>query len=264
LKIFFLKVGSYAGTLSQQHIRGPKCKEAFGSMQTSEAQVLSRPEATLEIKSASFTVLALKPATVDTSQISRQLEARLAETPGFFDNDAVVLDLTALEAGGGIPDFPGLVVEARRHGAYIAGVRGGTAYQREAAAHAGLGSFSAPGTLKSEKPQRTPGRPARIVDRPVRGGQQIYAKGGDLVVLATVNPGAEVLADGHVHVYAPLRGRALAGVRGDSGSRIFCQSFEAELVAVTGIYRTPEEGDAFHGKPVQIFLEGERLMIAPL
>ncbi|MGQ3052075.1 MAG: septum site-determining protein MinC, partial [Roseateles sp.] len=108
--------------------------------------------------------------------------------------------------------------------------------------------------------------PTLIVDKPLRSGQRIYAKGGDLVVLALVNHGAEVIADGSVHVYAPLRGKAIAGARGDTSARIYAQSLEAELLSIAGIYRTTENplpADVA-GKPAQVFLEGEKLLMQPL
>jgi septum site-determining protein MinC len=104
-----------------------------------------------------------------------------------------------------------------------------------------------------------------VVSKPVRGGQVIYAQNNDLVVLAPVNSGAQVIADGHVHIYAPLRGRAVAGAQGLAGARIFCQKLEAELVAISGAYIMAEEIPAkFHGRAVQIFLEGGECQIAAL
>jgi septum site-determining protein MinC len=104
-----------------------------------------------------------------------------------------------------------------------------------------------------------------VVDKPLRSGQRIYAK-GDLVVLGLVSYGAEVIAEGNIHIYAPLRGRALAGVQGNHDARIFCTCLEPELISIAGIYRTTETAlpaDVL-GKPVQIWLEEERLMIEPL
>jgi septum site-determining protein MinC len=104
-----------------------------------------------------------------------------------------------------------------------------------------------------------------VVDRPLRSGQRIYAK-GDLVVLAPVSHGAEVIAEGHIHIYAPLRGRALAGVLGNHDARVFCTSFDPELISIAGIYRTAETPlpDELRGKPVQVRLAQEKLMIEPL
>ncbi len=99
---------------------------------------------------------------------------------------------------------------------------------------------------------------------PVRSGQQVYARGGDLVVLAPVNAGAEVVADGSIHVYAPLRGRALAGVRGGREARVFALELAPELVAIAGIYRMFERGDELPPGPAQAWLEGEHLRVAPL
>lgn len=108
--------------------------------------------------------------------------------------------------------------------------------------------------------------PTVYVDKPLRSGQQVYAKGADLVVLAAVNHGAEVIADGSVHVYAPLRGKVIAGARGNAQARIFAQQLEAELIAIAGIYRTSENPlpDNVRGKPAQVRLDGEKLIMEPL
>ena len=104
-----------------------------------------------------------------------------------------------------------------------------------------------------------------IVTTPVRSGQQVYARGGDLIVLAPVSPGAELLADGHIHVYGTLNGRALAGVRGDTHARIFCRSFRAELVSVAGVYSIHEQfSDGLAGKPAQVSLDGDKLRVESL
>ena len=104
-----------------------------------------------------------------------------------------------------------------------------------------------------------------VVRQPVRSGQVIYAQNNDLVVLAPVNAGAQVVADGHVHIYAKLRGRAVAGAKGLAGARIFCQKLEAELVAVSDAYMSAEEiPPALRGKPAQIWLEDGQCKAAPL
>jgi septum site-determining protein MinC len=109
------------------------------------------------------------------------------------------------------------------------------------------------------------GSPARLLTQPVRSGRQVYAHGGDLVVMSSISPGAELLADGHIHVYGALRGRALAGVSGDTTARIFCRSLEAELVSVAGFWRVRENiPETLIGKPAQVFLEGDRIAIEPL
>ena len=105
-----------------------------------------------------------------------------------------------------------------------------------------------------------------VVDKPLRSGQQVYARGADLVVLAMVSFGAEVIADGNIHVYAPLRGRAIAGARGNTEARIFTTCLEPQLVSIAGIYRTTETAlpaDVL-GKPAQVRLDGEKMLIEPL
>jgi len=104
-----------------------------------------------------------------------------------------------------------------------------------------------------------------LIDKPVRTGQQIYARDTDLIVMGSIAPGAEVIADNNIHVYGPLRGRALCGVSGNTSTRIFCKSLEAELVSVAGNYRVLEEiPEDLRGKPAQIWLDGEKLNIGPL
>jgi len=105
-----------------------------------------------------------------------------------------------------------------------------------------------------------------VVDKPLRSGQQVYARGGDLVVLAVVNFGAEVIADGSIHVYAPLRGRAIAGARGNTDARIFSTCMEPQLVSIAGIYRTTDTAlpADVAAKPAQVRLDGEKLLVEPL
>lgn|SRR5690554_1518217 len=116
-------------------------------------------------------------------------------------------------------------------------------------------------------PQKEP-QPApttRVISRPVRSGQQIYARGSDLIVLAPVNEGAEIIADGHIHVYNVLRGRALAGVNGDTSARIFCQQLEAELVSVAGHFMLNDTlREHCWKQPAQIYLDNESLKISAI
>ena len=117
----------------------------------------------------------------------------------------------------------------------------------------------------AENAAANPSVVTKVIDTPVRSGQRVYARGGDLVVLATVNPGAEVIADGSIHVYAPLRGRALAGAAGSAEARIIATSMEAELVSIGGVYRTFEDGwpKELKGQAVQVLLQDERLELRP-
>ncbi|HBB24549.1 MAG TPA: septum site-determining protein MinC, partial [Pseudomonas sp.] len=116
------------------------------------------------------------------------------------------------------------------------------------------------------KPAEPVYRPTRVVTTPIRGGQQIYAQGGDLIVLAPVSPGAELLADGNIHVYGPLRGRALAGIKGDTSARIFCQQLAAEMVSIAGQYKVAEDlrRDPLWAEAVRISLSGDVLNITRL
>ena len=210
----------------------------------------------------------------------------------FFDGDAAVLELDKIEAEeDAAPNWANIRALFERHGLRVIGIRGASDALRESAAGADLPCFTAfkrhtdspedtipddsnvnltsPSNPVSdpshqsepplqEKPQAV-FSPTLIIDRPLRSGQQAYARGGDLVILAAVNAGAEVIADGSIHIYAPLRGRALAGANGESGARIFTTCFEAELVSIAGVYRTFEAGipEALSRRPVQIrFVDG--------
>jgi septum site-determining protein MinC len=108
--------------------------------------------------------------------------------------------------------------------------------------------------------------PTMIIDKPLRSGQQVYAKGCDLIVMAAVNNGAEVIADGSIHIYAPLRGKAIAGAKGNQDARIFTMSLAPELISIAGTYRTTENPLPANvaGKPAQVRLEGDRLVFEPL
>jgi septum site-determining protein MinC len=205
--------------------------------------------------------------------MAEQLSDTVDQAESFFHNAPVVIDLNA------IPDanieFPMLVGLMRGHGMIPVGVRGGTSAQHEAAEVMGL-AVLADGrqsrTAPQSKPTVVPIKPSptteiltTLVNRPIRSGQRIYAKGGDLIILGQVSSGAEVMADGHIHVYASLRGRALAGVTGNENARIFCRDLQAELISVAGHYRISENIDTkLRDQPVQIYLEERILRIDTL
>ncbi|MEP9316800.1 septum site-determining protein MinC [Pseudomonas sp. LABIM340] len=139
----------------------------------------------------------------------------------------------------------------------------------DAAAEATAEAQEAAAEAAPEKPAEPPApvvRPTKLVTTPVRGGVQIYAAGGDLIVLAPVSPGAELLADGNIHVYGPMRGRALAGVKGDTSARIFCQQLAAELVSIAGNYKVAEDlrRSPQWGQAVHVSLSGDVLNITRL
>ena len=123
-----------------------------------------------------------------------------------------------------------------------------------------------PGSRAPAKPAEPLYRPSRVITSPIRGGQQVYAQGGDLIVLAPVSPGAELLADGNIHVYGPLRGRALAGIKGDTKARIFCRQLAAEMVSIAGQYKVAEDlrRDPAWAEAVQVSLSGDVLNITRL
>ena len=249
-----------------------------------------------KIKNANLPLFVLHALTADMALFKRQLDAHLAQAPDFFAAAPVALGLAAIADADGIPDFADLTAFMRQRGLAIAGVIGGSAQQRQVAADSGLGLFPdarsarrhaappepepepvpvpIPETPPAPAPEIVPEpaaavpsrRPTLVVDKPVRTGQTIRAEGGDLVVLAIVNAGAELIADGDIHVYAPLRGRALAGARGDTTARIFAQCMEAELVSIAGYFQVFEDGipAAMRSKPVQVLLDGERVTLHAL
>jgi septum site-determining protein MinC len=252
---------------------------------------------------ASLTVLRLR--STDLALIERQLRVKIAQLPHLFLDAPVLVDLGALGDGAAALVFGDLVRALRSCKLVPVAVANVPDGLRGAVTDAGLGVWQPPalgrtrgggspdaadapaaetpapeaqatetasadvalptGPSAAVAPPRAPHAGPMVVSKPVRGGQIVYAQNNDLVVLAPVNSGAQVIADGHVHIYAPLRGRAVAGAQGLAGARIFCQKLEAELVAISGAYIMAEEIPAqFHGRAVQIFLEGGECRIAAL
>jgi septum site-determining protein MinC len=247
--------------------------------------------AAFEIRAGSFSLPVLRLFTASVEALGPGLEERVAQAPDFFRNTPVVLDLGALDPADGLEELPLLLGLLRGFGMVPVAVRGGSPAQVQAAQGMDLALLPegtsrpasgkeagdstrpepapaprrAPESSPPPKSRPAPGARTLVIDRPVRSGQRVYARGGDVVVLAQVGSGAEVMADGHVHIYGSLRGRALAGVRGDTEARIFCQSLDPELVAVAGRYVVNERIDAARlRKPAQIYLREGRLHIDPL
>ncbi|MCI5068288.1 septum site-determining protein MinC [Acidovorax sp.] len=239
-----------------------------------------------DLKSASLPVVAVMLKTTDAAQFAADLAERVADAPGFFDNDPVLIDLAAVREAEAPIDFAAIVAELRSRSTLPVAVRGGSAAQMAAARAAGLAAAPDAPPARAEAPAAAVQEVVRevirevevvrevpvagpgtvVVDKPLRSGQQVYARGADLVVMAVVSFGAEVIADGNIHVYAPLRGRAIAGARGNTEARIFSTCLEPQLVSIAGIYRTTETelpADV-RGKPAQVRLEGEKLIIEPL
>jgi septum site-determining protein MinC len=227
-----------------------------------------RAPATFEIKSATLPLVALLLKSADLSQLAEELKARFGDMPEFFDHDPLVIDLAPLQ--GQDVDFTELLHLLRAYRVMPVAVKGGTPAQMEAARVAGLAHApeAAPTPVASKRPAAespppppVPPTTALVIDKPIRSGQQVYARGRDIVVMAMVNVGGEVIADGNIHVYAPLRGKAIAGARGDETARILTLCLEPELVSIAGIYRTSEHPlpDTLRGKPAQIRLRGDKL-----
>ncbi len=237
--------------------------------------VAAAAPALFEIKSANLPLVALMLKTTDLAGLADELARRFGDSPDFFDHDPLVIDLSPLPDQAAVVDFRELTRLLRQYRLAPLAVKGGSPAQMEAALAAGLATTpdivaSAPlvETVVREVVREVPvaGPTTLVIDKPLRSGQQVYAKGGDLVVLAMVNPGAEVIADGHIHVYAPLRGKAIAGARGNTGARIFALSLEAELISIAGTYRTSETPlpANVRGKPTQIRLVGDKLVMEAL
>ncbi len=242
-----------------------------------------RPEP-FELKGtmASFTVLRLK--STDLELVEQQLHAKTSQLPSLFLDAPVLIDVAPLgDEVAALPlgEVARLVRACQMIPVAVAHLPEGL---RPAAIEAGMGIWRGPiqarvragaepttipslpsiPTMPAAPAQETPapllstahGGPV-VVTTPVRGGQVIHAHHNDLVVLAPVNPGAQVIADGHLHVYAPMRGRGVAGAQGLPGARIFCQKLEAELLAISGAYVMADEIPlAMRGRAVQVYLEG--------
>ena len=234
----------------------------------------------IEFKGTTLPVVAVTLRSLAPAELAAAAGALFGDD-AFFDGDAAVLELA--QAGEAeAADWASIAGIFASHGLHLIGVRGGGEALRQSAGKAGLLELAAvernprapAPSVAAEPPAAEPAAPppppieppppARgavptlVIDRPLRSGQQVYARGGDLVVLAAVSAGAEVIADGSIHIYAPLRGRALAGASGNAGARIFTTRFEAELVSVAGVYRTFDAGvpGQLAGKPVQVQLSG--------
>lgn len=221
--------------------------------------IAGRVPITFEIKSANLPLVALLLKSNDLTQLAAEWGQRFGDIPDFFDHDPLVLDLTPLSSEVDTVDFPALITLLRQSRLAPIAVKGGSQRLMTQAVAAGLTPApeavpvlttpalseatvheAAPEVIR-EVPRPAPiNTSAMVIDKPLRSGQQIYAKGRDLIVLSMVNPGAEVIADGTIHVYAPLRGKAIAGARGNTEARIFSLCLEAELLSIAGVYRTSD------------------------
>jgi septum site-determining protein MinC len=232
-----------------------------------------------EIKSAVLPLVALHLRSSDMAMVAADVLEKFGpggESPEFFDHDALVIDFSHLDADTPVLDLVPLLKVLRSCSLVPVAVRGASVEAMAAALAVGLVEAppevykhreAAPQTdvhetireVVHEVVREVPGPGTMVVDKPLRSGQKIYARGCDLVVLAMVNQGAEVVADGNIHVYAPLRGKAMAGARGNTNARIFSLCLEPELISIAGVYRTSENALApeVHGKAAQVRLSND-------
>lgn len=228
----------------------------------------------LEFKSSSFSVPVLVLAGNDIITIEQQLQEKIHLAPEFFKNSPLVFDLQELNKHDLDIDVTELTGIIRKLGLLPIGIRSGTTQQNQQAlelgipVHSGHSTTSSSETQKQQTPEPEPipepqavAVTSTLITHPVRSGQRIYAQ-GDLVILAQVSAGAEILAEGNIHVYGSLRGRALAGVQGNTEARIFCSDLQAELVSIAGNYKISEDlNGAVLNQPVQIYLQNHALII---
>jgi septum site-determining protein MinC len=252
-------------------------------MAPSAATSAAKAAPAFELKAAAFTLPVIRLLRVDMDAVEAQLMPKVEQAPRFFQHTPVVIELSALPSVDEDVSFPQLVGLLRGLGMIPVGVRGGGASQHEAARAmelAILRDTAKPGAkpevvddLALELPVTAQPTPppigietgSHLVERPVRSGQRVYAAGGDLTVIAAVNSGAELMADGNIHIYAPMRGRAIAGMHGDTKARIFCSDLQAELVSVAGHYRVSDSiPETLKGCQTQVFLDHDVLRIEPL
>lgn len=231
------------------------------------------PSHALEIKSGAVHLPVLKLLDGDMERVAAQLQDKIRQAPDFFRHAPMAVDLHGVIDTD--IDFAALVQAMGDSGLVPVGVCGASERHIHAAREVGLSLLT---LARHEPPPPKPvevrpaaeaspkaapeERASKLVELPVRSGQRIYAPGGDLVVLSQVSAGAEIMADGNIHVYGALRGRALAGVQGNLSSRIFCHDLQAELVSIAGHYKISENiDDSVRGMPVQIYFKDNALII---
>lgn len=249
-------------------------------------------DVSFQLKGSALTVVVLALVEYDPETLAKELKEKIDQAPHFFVNSPVLISFERLEAPENckalLDNASGLIQICRKLDLQPLGFTAVPDVLLASVQKTGLAILPTPSERALKIPaakakaetivetrietvvervveERVVQRMSRVVTRPVRSGQQIYAEGADLIVLAQVSEGAEVLADGHIHIYGSLRGRALAGVKGDESARIFCQSLEAELVSVAGNFVLqdvlPKE---LFKKPVQISLKGEKVVVDAL
>jgi septum site-determining protein MinC len=232
----------------------------------------------LEFKSGSFSVPALILSGNDLTLIEQQLEEKIRLAPDFFKNSPVIIDLKELTKQSLELDIAVVTELAKKHGLLPIGIRGGSTQQNKEALTLRIPVYSSNNrATANQKPAQTtsdvsppkdpviiPQPTTTVITQPIRSGQRLYAH-GDLVILAQVSAGAEILAEGNIHIYGSLRGRALAGVQGNTEARIFCSNLQAELISIAGNYKISEDlNKTVYNKPVHIYLKDYTLVIKEL
>jgi septum site-determining protein MinC len=229
--------------------------------------------AALEIRFGPVDMAQVRIRSTDPGTIVDELTGRVATAPKFFQRTAVCLDLSELDHEPDVAELRGVVEAVRRAGMLPVGLVNGTAATDTLARELDmpvLAQFRATGKtppvvhaapVTEPEPDLSP----LVHTQAVRSGQRVYARRRDLIVMAPVGAGAELMADGCAHIYSTLRGRVMAGARGDTRARVFCQAFHAELVSIAGVFRVFETIPAeLAGKPVHAWLDGDALRFARL
>lgn len=221
-------------------------------------------EPAFQLKGSVLTLSVLQLLTLDYSAFQQQLDEITKKNPKFFEHMPVIIDLQKLFALDNDINFAEINSLLRKYGLVPVGLTHANPKQVSAAVAVGMAILP---NVKTTQPPKVTKKieNAKIISQPVRSGQQIYAKNSDLIILASVSNGAEILADGNIHVYGTLRGRAIAGAEGETKARIFCHKLEAELIAIAGHYKLQEDIDATnHVSSTQIYLEDDQLVIASI
>jgi septum site-determining protein MinC len=242
-----------------------------------EGKTITSVTASFEIKSAQLPLVALVLKVVDLQAVVTALAQQFgadSESSEFFDNDPVVIDVSVFGGDAPLVSLEGLLQAVRGCRLVPVALRGAPLAWTGALRSLGLAEAPPEVVRGKAKPvvvqeaehepvsqlvREVPGPGTMVIDKPLRSGQKVYARGSDLVLLAMVNQGAEVVADGNIHVYAPLRGKAMAGARGNTQARIFSTCLEPELISIAGVYRTSETPlpKDIAGKPAQVRLSSD-------
>ncbi len=253
-----------------------------------------------QLKGRLFTLSVIQLQNMETKQLDEELAEKIKLAPKFFERAPVVIDVSKIKSKNNPENntennpndninFKELKTIIEKHGLIPVGVKGTTQTSNKNAQEAGFAIMTdhsdnntnkntAPGssantrkpkpesdsTLSTQSQEKEPKYYSKLVTQPIRSGQQVYSP-GDLVIVSSVSPGAELLAEGNIHVYGTLRGRALAGINGLKSARIFCHQLEAELVSIAGQYKIFEDIQEHHDQtPKQLYLDDTRLVISSL